>query len=87
LAIKDDNRGILILLSLSDRKSRIEIGRGFEALFPNERVAKIAAEMNPDLRQQHYSQAVLRCTRSLATIVAQERGVKLDALNSSSPQY
>jgi uncharacterized protein len=82
---KDDYRGILILLSLSDRKSRIEIGRGFEALFPNERVAKIAAEMNPDLRQQHYSQAVLRCTRSLATIVAQERGVKLDALNSSSP--
>jgi uncharacterized protein len=82
---KDDNRGILILLSLSDRKSRIEIGRGFEALFPNERVAKIVAEMNPDLRQQHYGQAVLRCTRSLATIVAQERGVKLEALNSCSP--
>ena len=37
---KDDNRGILILLALSNYKSRIEIGRGFEALFPNDRAAK-----------------------------------------------
>jgi uncharacterized protein len=81
---KDDNRGILILLALSDRKSRIEIGRGFEALFPNERVAKIVAEMVPDLKQQHYSQALLRCTRTIATIVAQERGVKLRELDPSS---
>jgi uncharacterized protein len=81
---KDDNRGVLILLALSDRKSRIEIGRGFEALFPNERVARINAEMVPDLKLRHYGQAVLRGTRSLARIVAQERGVNLNELKSSS---
>jgi len=81
---KDDNRGILILLVLSDRKYRIEIGRGFEALFPKERVAGINAEMVPDLKLRHYSQALLRCIRSLATIVAQERGVQLNELKSSS---
>jgi uncharacterized protein len=81
---KDDNRGILILLALSDHKSRIEIGRGFEALFPNERVAKIAADMVPDLKQRHYSQALLRCTRTIATTVAQERGVKFRELDPSS---
>jgi uncharacterized protein len=80
---KDDNRGILVLLVLSDRKYRIEIGRGFEALFPDERVAKIGAEMVPDLKLRHYSQALLRCTRTLAMIVAQERGVTLHELNPS----
>jgi uncharacterized protein len=84
IGYKDDNRGILILLALSDRKSRIEIGRGFESLFPNERAAKIVAEMVPDLKQQHYDQALLRCTRTIATIVAQERGVKLHELDSGS---
>ena len=81
---KDDNRGILILLALSDRKSRLEIGRGFEVLFPDERAAQIVAEMVPDLRQQHYSQGLLRCTRTIATIVAQERGVNLRELDPSS---
>jgi uncharacterized protein len=81
---KDDNRGILILLALSDHKSRIEIGRGFENLFPNERVAKIIADMVPDLKQRHYSQALLRCTRTIATIVAEERGVKFRELDPSS---
>ena len=81
---KDDNRGILILLALSDHKSRIEIGRGFEALFPNERTAQIVADMVPDLNQRHYSQALLRSARTIATIVAQERGVNLRELDPSS---
>ena len=80
---KNDNRGILILLALSDHKSRIEIGRGFEGLFPDERVAKIVADMVPDLKQRHYSQALLRSTRTIATIVAQERGVKFPELDPS----
>ncbi len=74
---KDDNRGILILLSLSDRKYRIEIGRGFEALFPNDRVARIGAEMIPDLKKQKYSEAVLHSTGMIASVIAKERGVKL----------
>jgi uncharacterized protein len=81
---KDDNRGILILLALSDHKSRIEIGRGFEALFPNERVANIVADMVPDLKQQQYSRALLHCTRTIATIVAQERGVKFREVDPRS---
>jgi uncharacterized protein len=81
---KDDNRGIPILLALSNHKSRIEIGCGFEALFPNERAAQIVADMVPDLNQRHYSQALLRSARTIATIVAQERGVRLRELDPSS---
>ncbi len=79
---KEDNRGLLILLSLSERKYRIEVGRGFETLFPDERVATIGAEMIPDLKVQHYSQALLRCTQTLASIVAEERHTKLRSFPS-----
>jgi uncharacterized protein len=81
---KDDNRGILILLALSDHESRIAIGRGFEALLPNDRVARISDAMVPDLKLGHYGEAVLRSARTLAKIVAQERGVQLNELKSSS---
>lgn len=77
---KDDNRGILILLDLSERKYRIEIGRGFESLFPNDRVARIGAEMIPDLKKRKYSEAIMHSTSVMATIIAKERGVKLTAL-------
>jgi uncharacterized protein len=42
---KKDNRGLLILISLAEHKYRVEVGRGFETLFPNDRVAKIGAEI------------------------------------------
>jgi len=77
---KEDNRGLLILLSLSERRYRIEVGRGFEALFPNDRVAKIGAEMVGDLKVQHYRHALLRCTRTLASIIAEERRTKLRSM-------
>jgi uncharacterized protein len=74
---KEDNRGLLILISLAEHKYRIQVGRGFETLFPNDRVAKIGAEMVPDLKVQHYGQTLLRCTRTLASIVAEEKRVRL----------
>ena len=77
---KDDNRGLLILLAMGERKSRIEVGRGLETLFPNKRVAAIVANMVPDLKVHHYSQAMLTCTKTLASVVAQEKHVQLRSL-------
>jgi uncharacterized protein len=82
---KEDNRGVLILLSLKDRMSNISVGYGFERLFPNDRVAKIVEGMNPYLRQRNYSKAVLQATGKIASIIAHERGVALTASGSSSP--
>jgi uncharacterized protein len=77
---KEDNRGLLILLSISERKYRIEVGRGFETLFPNERVAKIGAQMVPDLKAKRYGQALLSCARALAIIAADEKHVQLNSV-------
>lgn len=57
---KEDNRGMLILLAKDDRKYYIAVGRGFEKLFPNGRVAAIGNKMIPDLKEQHSSDAVLK---------------------------
>jgi len=59
---KDDNRGILILLAISDRNWRIATGLGFQTLLPDDRVAGIGAEMLPELRKGQYSEALLRAT-------------------------
>lgn len=77
---KEDNRGMLILLSITDRKYFISVGRGFETLFPNNRAAAIGRKMIPDLRKQNYSQAVLQATREIADIIARDRKVELQAI-------
>src|SRR6266849_1027578 len=77
---KGENRGILVLLAISDHKYRIEIGRGFETLFPNKRVAGIGVEMVPNLKQQHYSEALLHAADQIARIIANEEGVTLTAV-------
>ena len=81
---KDDNRGVLILLSMTDRMSNITVGYGFEPLFPNDRVAEIVAEMNPYLRQRNYGKAVLHGAGKMASIIAHERGVSLTALSPNT---
>jgi uncharacterized protein len=71
---KEDNRGILVLLSVKDRSYYISVGRGFEALFPNDRVAAIGAEMVPDLREHRYAKAVLHTVGEIATIISKSAG-------------
>jgi len=80
---KDDNRGILILLAISDRNWRIATGLGFQTLLPDDRVAGIGAEMLPELRKGQYSEALLRATTEIARIIATERGITLSTLGHS----
>lgn len=70
---KEDNRGMLILLSRADRAYYIAVGRGFESLFPNERVAGIGAKMIPDLRQRDFDKALAQSVDEIASIIANER--------------
>jgi uncharacterized membrane protein YgcG len=79
---KQDNRGILILLSITDHMYFITVSRGFEPLFPNDRVAGIGIKMIPDLRQRRYGAAALHSLDEIAKIIADERGVSLTTLSA-----
>jgi uncharacterized protein len=79
---KDDNRGMLVLLAITDHTYYISVGRGFEALFPNNRVAVIGSEMVPSLSHHHYSKAALQSAGKIANIIAHERRVTLTTLEA-----
>ena len=81
---KEDNRGILVFLSVKDHSYYIAVGRGLEVLLPNDRVAGIGVEMVQDLRDRRYAKAVLHTVDEIAGIIANERGVKLDSVGTSS---
>ncbi len=70
---KEKNNGILILLALKERKSRIEVGYGLEGALPDGKVGRIIDEyMVPALKQEQYDTAVRQGYKEISQIVAQE---------------
>lgn len=74
---KQDNRGVLILLAVSDRKYRVEVGYGLEPILPDGKVGGFAREMVPDLRAGNYGGGVALVTNRVAQTIAEDAGVKL----------
>ena len=84
---KQQARGILILLAPNDRKYRVEVGYGLEAILPDGKVGGFGREMVPLLRRNDYSGAVTLLTERIAAVIAADRGVTLDTLSGiSSPE-
>ncbi|HEY2645960.1 MAG TPA: TPM domain-containing protein [Candidatus Acidoferrales bacterium] len=76
---KQKDRGVLILLAPNDRRDRIEVGYGLEAILPDGKVGGFGREAVPFLRQNDYSSAVLLITQRVASVIAADRGVTLSA--------
>ena len=74
---KPDDRGVLILLAVSDRKYRVEVGYGLEPILPDGKVGGFGREVVPRLRQGGYGGALLQLTSRIAEVIAEDRGVKL----------
>jgi uncharacterized protein len=72
-----DNRGVLVLLAVKDRKYRVEVGYGLEPILPDGRVGGFAREMVPDLRNGDYNAAISLLTGRIAEAIAQDAGVTL----------
>jgi uncharacterized protein len=56
---KDNNRGILILLSRDDKQYRLAIGYGLESALSDEEADHLTQEILPMLKKQDYGNAVL----------------------------
>jgi uncharacterized protein len=81
---KQQARGILILLAPNDRKYRVEVGYGLEAILPDGKVGGFGREMVPLLRQNDYGGAVTLLTERIAAVIAADRGVTLDTLSGAT---
>jgi len=73
-----DNRGVLLLLAVQDRRDRIEVGYGLEPILPDGKVGGILRGLRPYLQQRNYEAAVLLALDQIAGVIAQESGVALD---------
>jgi uncharacterized protein len=75
---KDDN-GILFLLSINDRKSRLEVGKGLEGILPDGLDGLLLTQMRPALRQGEYGQALFTAAQSIGGIIAKDKNVTIQA--------
>jgi uncharacterized protein len=78
---KDD--GILLLLSIHDRRSRLEVGYGLEPAITDGMAGDILRSMSPYLRAGRYGDALLEGAGEIGSRIAQARNV---ALGTPPPQ-
>lgn len=81
---KQKDRGVLILIVPREHRYRIEVGYGLEAILPDGLVGSFGREAQPQLKIHNYSGAALMLTERVATVIAKDRGVKLEALAQES---
>ncbi len=74
---KGKDEGILLLLSINDRKSRLEIGYGLEPILPDGFSGSILREMRPALRIPNYSDALALAANAIGSRIAQAKNVNL----------
>jgi uncharacterized protein len=74
---KGKDEGLLLLLVVRDRRTRLEIGRGLEEHIPDGYAGMLLGEMRAFLRQNQYGAALSTAAHTLATRIAQRKGVQI----------
>lgn len=83
---KGEDRGVLIVLFLSERKIRIETGYGVEGVLPDGRVGEILDQkVIPYLKKGEYSSGLLSAVNAVSGILAEEAGVTLTGKTETGP--
>ncbi|MEO8024932.1 MAG: TPM domain-containing protein [Bryobacteraceae bacterium] len=83
---KGKDEGLLYLLSVGDRKQRIELGYGLEAIISDGFSGDILRSVRPSLARGDYGAAALSVTQQAAAKIAAEKGVSIDVPEVARPQ-
>jgi len=75
---KGKDEGILLLLSVGDRRDRLEVGYGLEPLLPDGFDGEVLRAMRPALRQGEYGDALRAAAATIGARIAQAKSVTLD---------
>ena len=76
---KKTNEGVLVLLVVNDRRSRIEVGYGLEPIITDGYVGSLLRSLRPSLRNGDYAQALADAARQLGEKIAAAKGVAIGA--------
>ena len=75
---KGEDKGVLILVAIKERKMRIEVGYGLEGILPDGLAGEIRDRyMIPYLKQNKFGEGVLNGVSAVSQIIAKDAGVKL----------
>ena len=81
---KKDN-GAMVLLSIADRKSRLEAGPGLGGAIPDSMAGGLLDDMAPALRQGQYGAAMISVAVFLGNAIAKDQGVQIPPPQSYRP--
>jgi uncharacterized protein len=75
---KGEDKGVLILLALKERRVRIETGYGVEGILPDGVVGEIIrVHVIPQLKQGDYGRGLLNAMTAVSDVIARNAGVTL----------
>ena len=81
LGQKGKDNGVLFLISMKDRKYRIEVGYGLEGVLPDSLVGSIGRDvLVPYFKKGDYSNGIFATTLAMANKVAADAGVKIEGM-------
>jgi uncharacterized protein len=74
---KGADEGVLFLLVIRERRSRLEVGRGLEPIITDADAGAVLREMKPALREGRYGDAMLMAAQSIGEQIAQAKNVTI----------
>lgn len=75
---KTKNNGLLLLISLEDRLSRVEVGYGLEGILPDAKTGRIQDQyMIPYLKENKWDEGILNGFNAFLEVLAQEYDITL----------
>jgi uncharacterized protein len=84
---RDNDKGVLLLVSLGDRKTRIETGYGAEGIIPDGLAGEILdSKVIPFFKKGDYSGGILMGALAISNIIAKDANVTLGSQQEYYPQ-
>ena len=77
LGSKQSNEGLLLLLVVRDRLSRLEVGYGLEPVITDGTAGELLRQMRPALRENRFGEALGTAAYSLGQRIAQSKNVTI----------
>jgi uncharacterized protein len=74
---KGKDEGLLLLLVIGDRRSRLEVGYGLEPIIPDGFAGSLLRQMRTALAARHYGDALAEAARTIGARLAQAKGVSV----------
>ena len=71
---RGEDNGVLLLLAMEDRESRLEIGYGLEGVINDARAGDILRDIIPFMRNEQYARAISFVVDSVSALVLHENG-------------